>query len=251
VQVRPDDSGRKQGIVLVGFAEALSAPETVWSLVDDGFQVVAFARRGRASALRHSRHIVCHEITPPEADLQAALKDLDSLMASLSAGEDGTERILFPLDDKAVWLGKKMHFGNPWLLAGPQGATAELALNKCVQVQMAQDAGFNVPKSVVARTAREVLAFSATEPFPIILKPMECVPIREGRLQECRKFVCANTVELQRALVEWGERVPLLVQAFIGGTGEGVFGLAAPEGIRAWSAHRRLLTFFGRFFHGA
>jgi hypothetical protein len=34
--------------------------------------------------------------------------------------------------------------------------------------------------------------------------------------------------------------VPLQVQPFIVGTGEGVFGLAAPEGIRAWSAHRRL-----------
>jgi hypothetical protein len=34
--------------------------------------------------------------------------------------------------------------------------------------------------------------------------------------------------------------VPLLVQPFIVGTGEGIFGLAAPDEIRAWSAHRRL-----------
>ena len=34
---------RPQDVVLVGFAEALAAPEVVWSLVDDGFQVVAFA----------------------------------------------------------------------------------------------------------------------------------------------------------------------------------------------------------------
>src|ERR1700688_2316834 len=67
-------------IVLVGFAEALSAPETVWSLLDGGFHVIAFARKGRSSALRHSRHVVCHEICAPESDLQASLSDLRSLM---------------------------------------------------------------------------------------------------------------------------------------------------------------------------
>jgi hypothetical protein len=41
-------------------------------------------------------------------------------------------------------------------------------------------------------------------------------------------------------LADWAECVPLLVQSFVRGTGEGVFGLVAPEGVRAWSAHRRL-----------
>src|SRR2546427_9668945 len=45
---------------------------------------------------------------------------------------------------------------------------------------------------------------------------------------------------MERAIGEWKERVPLLVQAFVPGSGEGIFGLAGPDGIRAWSAHRRL-----------
>ena len=89
-----------QTTVLVGFAEAMAAPEVVWSLVDGGFRVVAFARRGRASALRHSRHVVCHEICAPESDLQAALSDLDSLLNAVGAEADNTQLILFPLDDK-------------------------------------------------------------------------------------------------------------------------------------------------------
>jgi hypothetical protein len=227
-------------MVLVGFAEALSAPETVWSLVDNGFQVVAFARRGRKSALRHSRHVTCHEITAPESDLQASVADLQALMSSLSGEADAGRRILFPLDDKGVWLSGKVNLKDGWLHAGPQGSCAELALNKCQQAQIAREAGFNVPKTVLARTAAEVFAFSAVESFPLILKPAECVPVRQGRLHECRKFVCANASELERAVAEWGETIPLLVQSFVAGTGEGVFGLATADGVKAWSAHRRL-----------
>jgi hypothetical protein len=231
---------RRQVTVLVGFAEASAAPETVWSLVDAGFHVVAFARKGRASALRHSRHVACHEIFPPEVDLQRSLADLQSLMIFLSADDPAAQWILFPLDDKGVWLGSKARIENNWIMAGPQGAQAELALNKCVQTRLAAESGFNVPKTGIARSAQDVFEFSAAQSFPIILKAAECVPVWQGHLHGCRKWICANDSELKHAVAEWGERVPLLVQSFVTGTGEGIFGLAAPDGVRAWSAHRRL-----------
>ncbi len=227
--------------VLVGFAEALAAPEVVWSLVDQGFHVVAFARKGRASAIRHSHHVVVHEISAPESGLDAALSDLRALSASLSSKADGgAPCILFPLDDTAVWLSSKVRLDQGWLSAGPQGACAELALNKSVQTRMALEAGFNVPKTLVAQTAREIFEFCDAQSFPVILKPAQCVPTREDRIDRCRKWICANRSGLERAVAEWAERIPLLVQPFIVGTGEGIFGLAAPDGVRAWSAHRRL-----------
>jgi predicted ATP-grasp superfamily ATP-dependent carboligase len=229
-----------QTTVLVGFAEAMAAPEVVWSLVDGGFRVVAFARRGRASALRHSRHVVCHDISAPESDLQAALADLHSLRNSLSSRADHSPLILFPLDDKAVWLCSRMQLDDRWLLAGPRGACADLALNKSLQVNAAREAGFQVPKTVLARTAKDLFDFSAAESYPIILKAADSVPTYQGRVYSCRKWICADDVELKRAIGEWGERVPLLAQTFVTGVGEGVFGLAAPDGIRAWSGHRRL-----------
>jgi len=218
----------------------MAAPEVAWSLVDAGFRVVSFARRGRPSALRHSRHVECHEICPPEKDLKAAHSELQSLLRSRAAESDGSQRILFPLDDTAVWLASRVNLADGWLLAGPRGANAELALNKCLQAQAAREASLNVPKTLVARSANDVRGFAASESFPIILKPAECVPVREGRVENCRKWICANPIELEHALAEWAERVPLLVQPFIVGTGEGVFGLATPEGVRAWSGHRRL-----------
>src|SRR5258708_28549520 len=127
--------------VLIGFAEAMAAPEVAWSLVDAGFQVISFARRGRASALRHSRHVVCHEICPPESDLQTSLSELQALMDSIRAEADGVRLIFFPIDDKAVWLGSKLRPTNDWLIAGPTGAQAECALNTMRQTEMARKAG--------------------------------------------------------------------------------------------------------------
>ncbi len=226
--------------VLVGFAEAVSAPETVWSLVDGGYRVVAFARKGRASALRHSRHVVCHEICAPESDLQASLSDLRSLLSSLGPQEGDAESILFPLDDKAVWLCSQIGPVSGWRLAGPENGCAELALKKNLQVELAREAGFNVPQTVLATSAKDLLDFVAKESFPVILKSADCVPIYQGRITSCRNWICANRDELDRAIAEWGERVPLLCQTFISGVGEGVFGIVAPDGVRAWSGHRRI-----------
>ncbi len=218
----------------------MSAPEVLWSLVDAGYRVVAFARRGRASALRHSRHVQCYEISPPESDLQACLSELNSLLNSLKSESEADRFLLLPLDDKAVWVCGQLALADGWLLAGPSGWCAELALNKNLQVEAAREAGFNVPQSVLARTAADLLVFQSTTPFPIILKAAECVPIQQGRVKSCRKWICANRLELDNAIAAWAERVPLLAQSYVTGIGEGVFGIAAPDGIRTWSAHRRV-----------
>jgi predicted ATP-grasp superfamily ATP-dependent carboligase len=229
-----------QTTVLIGFAEAMAAPEVTWSLADAGFRVVAFARRGKASALRHSRYVESHEVTAPESDINASLSELSALMSLLESQAAGAQLVLFPLDDKAVWLCSKIELNSSWLLAGPQGTRADLALNKYLQVEAARNAGFNVPQSALIRTAHDLFAFCAEASYPIILKQNECVPIVEGRVFSCRKWICANRAELERAIAEWKERVPLLAQSFITGVGEGVFGLADPEGVRAWSGHRRV-----------
>ena len=117
-----------QTTVVVGFAEAMAAPEVVWSLVDGGFRVIAFARRGRASALRYSRHVVCHEICAPESNLQESLSDLNALLNTIRSDAGGAQVVLFPLDDKGVWLCSKAALDNGWVLAGPRDAAVDLAL---------------------------------------------------------------------------------------------------------------------------
>src|SRR5215469_7687245 len=226
--------------VLVGFAEAMAAPETVWSLVDGGYKVIAFARNGRPSPLRHSHHVTCYGICPPEKDIHAALSDLQKLLNLLEAQAGEENLVLFPLDDKAVWMCSNARIEGRWLVAGPVGPSADLALFKNLQVKAAREAGFNVPNTKLARTSADLIRFTEEQPYPVILKAAECVPIREGRAVSCGKWICANRAELQGAIDQWQERVPLLAQNFIAGVGEGVFGLAAAQGVRALSGHYRI-----------
>ena len=90
-------------VVAIGFAEALSAPEVTWSLVDAGFKVIAFSRRGRRGALRHSRHVAIFEIAAPETDSAAALEELAAALDSQHA-EAMVPSVLLPLDDASLWL---------------------------------------------------------------------------------------------------------------------------------------------------
>lgn len=224
-----------QPLAVIGFAEALAAPEVAWSLVDAGYRVVAFTRRGKKPALRKSRLVECREIASPEADLEAAGRELTQLLQSLPDG------VLFPLDDTAVLLcGGVVTKVTGWKLAGPQGDCAELALNKQLQTGLAADSGFRVPSTTILHTLDQARAIGRVHTFPLILRPVECVPVREGRIQKGSNWICADAVELDRALDQWGGRMPLLLQPYVTGTGEGVFGLATARGVEAWSAHRRL-----------
>jgi hypothetical protein len=224
--------------VLVGFAEAEAAPEVVWSLVDAGARVTAFARRGVPSPLRHSRHAICHDITPPEKSVECARADLQALQQSMTV--DRKPRILFPLDDTALWLCSEVALEAGWILAGPRGANAALALDKGRQIELARECGFNVPESAVVQTAADARAFVTAHGFPVIFKSSACMRVSDGRQQRRQVWLCANAREVERALAEWRESAPMLAQRYIAGTGAGVFGLGTVSGVRAWSAHRRL-----------
>ena len=226
--------------VLVGFAEALSAPEVVWSLADAGFRVCAFGRKGRRSALRHSRYVTVTDVTAPETDAAAAIREVGALVRSLSDSSNGDPAVLFPLDDAAVWLCDRVveTAKSGVALAGPSGRQVAIALDKAVQMETARCAGFNVLPTRVARTKDDVL--DADNCFPLVLKPSQAVGWSEGRLRKGRHWICGNKEELEQAVRGWAEAFPLLVQPYVAGTGEGVFGLSRVGGVDALSGHRRI-----------
>ena len=100
------------------------------------------------------------------------------------------------------------------------------------------ESGFKVPKTSLVTTADELLNLG--EPFPFILKSSKCVFPAQGHLRRAPNWICGNQLELNQAIEEWAECVPLLVQPFFIGVGEGIFGLATSEGIKGWSAHMRV-----------
>jgi hypothetical protein len=222
-------------LALIGFAEALSAPEAAWSLTDAGFEVIAYARRGKHSAARHSRLLTISEITAPEQNFEAAVSDLSRIMREIDAQHGDAQRLLLPLDDASVLLTNAVYrTDSAWQLAGPRESYAELALNKFRQIELARRAGFEVPESW------PVTGGFRPPAFPIILKAGASSFLKDGKLRKNPMWICSDAAELEQALAKWDGQTPLLAQRFVRGVGEGVFGIATPEGVRAWSAHRRL-----------
>lgn len=217
-----------RGLVLTGFAEALGAPEAIWSLEDAGFDVVAFARRGRRPAVRHARRVEIVYITAPEIDAEATVVELAELASELKP------LALLPLDDTAVWLASRSEYP---AVAGPTGALSDLALDKSLQLAVATGSGFRVPPTRMISSEADGRLI---EQFPIVLKPAHAVLERGGHLLRGRSWICADREELEQALSAWSETAPLLAQPFIRGTGEGVFGIACQDNVRMLSAHRRL-----------
>ena len=226
------------GFVLLGFAEALSSPEVAWSLVDAGFRVGAFSRKGRKSALHHSRYVTVFDITAPETDSDAARADLATVLDSCRPNSEAQESVLFPLDDVALWLCAQKPLPPKWVLAGPPPGGVQLALDKSVQIIAAGKAGLPVPVTTIAETRGQVL--TRVGEFPLILKPAKAVILGEKTIRKGTNWICANRSELDRALSEWHEEYPLLVQPYITGVGVGVFGFAGERSLECWSAHRRL-----------
>jgi hypothetical protein len=223
--------------VIIGFAESFSAPEVVWSLVGCGFPVLAFARRGSAAALRASRHAHVFDVTAPEQDAGATVRELTNRVEQiLRAG--GVRVVLLPLDDAALWVFGEIRTDEHLLVVGGGKPKFLFALDKELQIAAAREAGFRVPRTLVARDPRCVDASQLD--FPIFLKPARAVSCQEGRLIKRKFHTCRDRAELGAVLPLCEPGEPMLAQQYVAGVGEGLFGLATQRGVLAWSAHRRI-----------
>jgi predicted ATP-grasp superfamily ATP-dependent carboligase len=227
----PDSGQLAERPILIGFANAVAAPETAWSLIEAGAEVVAFTRRGSRPALRRSRAIRIVEITPPEEDLRRALTDLRAI------GVEGGFGAVMPLDDTAVLMCDAAFAQTELSVIGPTGALAAFALDKRAQLKAAARAGFDVPPTRCVTTVRELEQVSD---FPLVMKSAHPVAATGDRLGKGTSYVCGNRAELDAAARSWDGNGPLLVQPMLSGSGEGLFGLAGPGGPMAMSAHRRI-----------
>ena len=219
------------GPILVGFAEALAGPEAAASLLAAGLPVVAFTRRGGRPALRRHPDVAVHEIAAPEQDAAAAVAQLRELARSVGAVA------LMPLDDPSVWLCDRVGRDAGLPVIGASGEQAGLALDKRRQIELARAAGVPVLPTTVCTTHADALALDL---FPLILKPAMALEEQDGRLVRGEARVCADRAELERAVQAWDARGPLLAQPRVRGDGEGLFGIAVADGVRHWSAHRRV-----------
>jgi hypothetical protein len=218
--------------VLIGFADALAAPEVAMSLGRAGHRVVAFARRGRPVALRRLRGVEIVEVTAPEEDLAACEREVAALA--------GAHDLALPLDDPAVLVCERaLAAGEP--LVGPRGARARLALDKRLQLRAAADAGLRVPAwKELKPGAPPAAAIPACSAPSFVLKPALAAEERDGRLRRLAPRLVASRAEAAAVLAAWGPATPVLAQRWVAGEGAGVFGLADADGVHHLSAHRRV-----------
>ncbi len=215
-------------IVLMGFAQAFAAIEAAWSLQKADMRVVAFARRGTRSALSRVRGVEIHEITPPEVSIEQCLDDLRALVAQVEPDA------VLPLDDASLWLTSCIDFERA-VVVGPTPDSAAVALNKHAQIQAAEAAGLRVPPTRLVGSATELTSLV----WPVVVKPADAVRADGDRLTRPRGAIVADPSELSEACSGLGDG-PLLVQPYLHGVGEGVFGYVNEDGVASLSAHRRV-----------
>ncbi len=214
--------------VLVGFADALAAVESAWSLRDSGFQVVAVAKPGTGRALRAVRGVSVLEVAAPERDASACLRDIARVV------DEVRPDAVLPLDDQMVWLGERLRATCEVQML-PRGSHDMIALDKRLQLCEAERAGLAVPPTQVVDTYSD---WPAGCEFPIVVKPALAVECQEGTLTRQDAAICRDAAQFEQARARL--RPPLLIQPLLTGRGEGVFGLATQDGVTAWSGHQRI-----------
>jgi len=220
--------------VLIGFADALAAPEVAASLIAAGYTVSSFARRGRKVSLRKLRGLELVELTAPEEDLGACEAEL----AALALAHD----LIMPLDDQAVFVCDRA-LGPDTPLAGPRGAQAKLALDKRMQLLAAEAAGLAVPPWQVLAPHSEGLgdwSLTGELELPAVLKPALAAEQCEGHLRRLAPRLVRDAEQAQELRETWGPQTATIVQRWVSGTGAGIFGIADAGGIHNLSAHRRV-----------
>lgn len=215
-------------LVLVGFAQAYAAVETIWSLQRAGLRVATFSRRGVSAAALRIRDLTVLEITAPEDSTSAAVVELESVLRSSGAAA------FLPLDDASLWLAAQVD-SDLTGVGGPDAAGIAFALDKHAQVKRAEQAGLAVPEWEYFEQASS----ATTSRWPTIVKPADAVRADGDRLVRPRGAICANASEFE-AITRELHSVPVLTQAYVSGVGEGLFGLAQKGVASAWSGHRRV-----------
>jgi hypothetical protein len=214
--------------VLVGFANALAAPEAVASLLSRGYRVASFTRRGQGVALRRMHGVELVEVTAPEDDLAACLREVATAAEAYDA--------IMPLDDPAVLVcDRGLPVDAP--VAGPRGALARFALDKREQLRRAGEAGFQVPPWMELQP-------EADPPddweLPAMVKPALAVEELNGRLRRLSPHLVTTPAEFHRLRRSWGASTPIVLQRWLPGRGAGIFGLTEHGEVHHLSAHRRV-----------
>jgi predicted ATP-grasp superfamily ATP-dependent carboligase len=145
-----------------------------------------------------------------------------------------------PLDDEALWLCARYAEETGAIVIGPVGEQARFAIDKRLQFARARAAGFHVPETLEFDSLDELSRYEDGLPFPVIVKRATAADAADTKLAHVPTTICADASELERLLSSSHGAQPILVQPWIRGVGEGIFGLMSRGRLVTVSAHRRI-----------
>lgn len=217
--------------VLIGFAEALPAPEVVFSLRRAGHRVSAFARQSNLPL----KHLDLQDLRVIPAPEEAADRAILAAADILSVSNDAPD-IFLPLDDAGLWLANALDATDR--IAGATGPQATAALDKAIQIAHAKAAGLDVPQTWDETTLAKGIECTH---YPVIAKPALALRVANNMLGKGAPRYLDDRDAAESFLAERDPKdEPFLAQPLIIGRGEGVFGFASAEGVVGWSGHKRV-----------
>ena len=217
------------GTVLVVFGDALSAPESCYSLMESGFSVVALCRKNQPCGIRKSKRVSTVDVFPPEIDYERCLNEIEAASQKYNA------IAVLPLDDVSLWILNKGRSRFTCSVVIPDTDAVTVALDKRLQISAAADAGFDVPT-----TAHSTDSLSTWTCYPSIVKGSLACDLNGDGIGKSKVHFCRNQSDLEHTGFQFGPNNDLILQEWHQGTGVGVFGIRTKDGITGWSGHRRI-----------
>ncbi len=225
---------RRRRPVLITDGETRAALATTRSLGRAGFPVHVSAHGGRslAGASRHCRSE--HETRDPEIDPIGWAEDVIELSNRLGAS-------LFPMSEVALGSLFAASADVRADLVGPTRADYEAAIDKHTLLERAKAIGVDVPQSALIPALSALGDLPPGFAYPVVLKPRRSRVLFAGRWVAPPIDIVRTREDLQGAAQRWRpEFGDYLLQAFVPGSGEGLFALCRDGELVARFAHRRL-----------
>jgi hypothetical protein len=216
-------------IILVGFAEAVVAPEVCFSLRKAGARVFCFYRRRGGDRFVRLGFVEYCPVTAPELDASKSLQEIEALIVRLRPES------VAPLDDSSLFLLSRLEGTNRGHFI-PSREACDFAMDKFAQIKAAATCGFHVLQTKLVESEDDISEFKFR---PAVLKPRLAVSISDATLQKGEMFFlesCHLSTKARKAL----SLRSYLIQEHRVGVGEGFFGIANSGNVFASFGHRRL-----------
>jgi hypothetical protein len=224
-----NSSNSNAPVYLIGFAEALAAPEVCFSLQATGAQVKSFYRLEKMTKFARLNFVEYCPVTAPETDFNRTVHDIEALIRRFRP------QLMAACDDAALLVLSRIGGSGDHCLA-PIGAACDFAIDKWAQINAASASGFAVIRTRLVTSEGEVARFQFR---PAILKPRAALDICGTGLDKGRAFMIHDdslSEEARKAIA----RRPYLIQEYKDGVGEGYFGIAHAGKVYASFGHRRV-----------